>query len=351
MTGQRRCCGWQAYRQVFITVNTRQFFDQIRLDGHIKAVAWRNHIPAVFGGCDLHTQTLENIFNFAVIEFDTQYQFSTGTAQMNLCLLRQVLVSGDFHHRAGLTTADVQHQRCGAFHSFGGQVVIHTTLKAVRGICVQAIAARAAGNGQRAEERGFQQQILSAFRYSGMFAPHDATDGQWFFMVGNHQGIAVQGHFLTIKQCELFALLCHTYADAAFYLSQIECMHGLAQFKQYVVSNINHRINRADTATTQFFHHPQRCGGFYIHAFNDTAHITRALFRSCDFNIGFVVDGWRHWFDFQFGQIGFVQYADFTRQTGHAQAVCAVGRQIHFDDGIVEVHVLAEVFAHRRIRW
>ncbi len=165
-TRQRRCGGRNAYRQVFIAVNTGQLFNQIRLNGHIKTVAWRNHIPAVFGRSYLHTQTGQNVFNFAVFQLNAKNQLCTGTTQMNLSLLWQVFFCRYFHHRARLAAADIQNQRGGTFHGFGCQVVVHTTLKTVGRICVQTVVTGTTGNRQWAEESRFQQQILSIFRHT-----------------------------------------------------------------------------------------------------------------------------------------------------------------------------------------
>ena len=137
-------------------------------------------------------------------------------------------------------------------------------------------------------------------------------------MVGNHQGIGVQADFLPIQQGQLFALLGHTHADTTLNLAQVEGVHGLPQFQQHIVGNIHHRINGADTAATQLFHHPQRRRRFDIHALNNTTEVTRAGFRCQHLNNRRITDTDHGRLNVRALHRRLIQYADFAGQSGNA---------------------------------
>ncbi|CSD30570.1 Uncharacterised protein [Vibrio cholerae] len=70
-------------------------------------------------------------------------------------------------------------------------------------------------------------------------------------------------------------MLSQTNHDSAFNLRQIKRVHWLALLQHHEVSDINHRIDRADTTTTQFFLHPEWRLRLNIHVLHDTTKVTR----------------------------------------------------------------------------
>ena len=74
--------------------------------------------------------------------------------------LRQRGFVGDVDNRARFAAADVDQQASRTLHRFVLQRRIHATLVAMRSISVQTVTACAAGDGERAEERAFQQDVL-----------------------------------------------------------------------------------------------------------------------------------------------------------------------------------------------
>lgn len=77
-------------------------------------------------------------------------------------------------------------------------------------------------------------------------------------MVGDHQGVAAQGHFLTVEQHQLLALFGHAHTDATVDLGQVERMQRLTQLKHHVVGDVHCGIDAANFSTAQALDHPQR---------------------------------------------------------------------------------------------
>ena len=64
---------------------------------------------------------------------------------------------------------------------------------------MQAVGTGLAGQQVRGEERGFQQEVAGAGAHRRRFATHNAGDGQWARVIGNHQGFRLQFHRLAIE--------------------------------------------------------------------------------------------------------------------------------------------------------
>ena len=106
-----------------------------------------------------------------------------------------------------------------------------------------------------------------------MLATHHAGNGHRLLVIGNHQGIFGQFHFLAIQQHQLFSGLCHAHHNAALDLFAIERVHGLAKFQHDVVGDIHRRVNGTDTGATQLFLHPQRGFRLQVHVAQHPAQI------------------------------------------------------------------------------
>ena len=74
--------------------------------------------------------------------------------------LRQGVFVGHINNRARFAAADVDQQTGRTFHRFVLQRRVNAALVAVGGIGMQAVTACATGDGERAEEGAFQQDVL-----------------------------------------------------------------------------------------------------------------------------------------------------------------------------------------------
>ena len=284
------------------------------------------------------------------VHFHAKHLGDAFGAQGNRGHLRQVLLADGFDDRAGFAADNVQQQLGGAFHGFAGQVRVDAALVAVRGIGVQAVGTGFTGNRNRLEEGTFQEQVAGCFGvYTAVLPPHDAGDGQGTGVVGDHQGVGAQGHFLAVEQNELFALFGHAYANTAVDFCQVEGVHRLAEFEHHVVGDVYGGVDAAHVAAAQALDHPQRGWLAQVDVTDNAAQVARACSRGADFNRAhFVVGRWygRH---YRAGHRGVVQGADVTRQAGDGQAVTAVRRKADFDAGVVQAQVGTNVLAYRGI--
>ena len=181
---------------------------------------------------------------------------------------------------------------------------------------------------------------MGVFGHAGGFTTENAGHGDRLLFIGNHQGVAVQADGVAVEQRQFFALLGHAYANGTVKGRQIEGMHRLAPLQQHQVGDIYHRIYAANAAATQFFLHPQRSGGLDVDILDHSTQVARTGRRGFQFDTDFVIDGGGDRGDLGPVHILLIQYAHFPSQTGHAQAVGAVGGQVHFDGDIVEGQIV-----------
>ncbi|KPW89077.1 Uncharacterized protein ALO79_06617 [Pseudomonas syringae pv. castaneae] len=269
--------------------------------------------------------------------------------QSDRCNLGQVLFTDGFDDRAGFATGDLQQQASGALHGFTGQLPVHATLVAVRGIGVQTVGTRLASHRDGVEESTFQKDVASAGSHAAVLATHDTGDCQSTLVVGNDQGVGTQADFLAVEQNELLALLRHAHTNAAVDFGQIESMQRLTQLEHHVVGDVDSGIDAAHVGTTQALDHPQRSRTRQINVADDAAQVTRACSRSQYFDRAHFIVHSADSSDLRTGDVSGVQRTDFTRQTGHRQAVATVRGQVDLDAGVVQVQVDANVLTDRRI--
>ena len=299
---------YRLVRDAVIAINARHFFDQVFFDFHVETPAWRNRLPLVVTDRNFTAQASQNIGHLIISNVMTNQAIQLAAAQCDGRTLRQRGFMSHIDDWTRFAAAQFDQQRGSALDCFVLQRRINATLVAVRSIGVQAMTARTAGDGQRAEESRFQQHVLGFVIHARVLAAKDTGHRQRFVVVGNHQGVCTEFGFRTVQQDQGFALFRHPHFDAAFDAIFIERMHWLTQFQQDIVSHINDRINGANTAATQFLFHPQRRWRFDVDALHHAAQIARAGVGGFNFDWQHVRDGRRHWRDFRRVQRQLVQY-------------------------------------------
>ncbi|MNI41102.1 hypothetical protein D3C73_953460 [compost metagenome] len=117
----------------------------------------------------------------------------------------------------------------------GDAGVVHAALEAMAGFRAELVAARAAGDGLRPPERGFQIDVLRVQRHGGGFTAHDA--GQAFHLItsDDHAHLRVQRDGLAVQQFQRFAFARPAHGDVAADLVQIEHVRRTAQLEHDVV--------------------------------------------------------------------------------------------------------------------
>ena len=243
-------------RNIVITIDAGDFFDQVLFDGNIETPARRDGLPLVLAFGDVTAQTTQNIANLRILNVVTNQTIQLAAAKLDGRRLRQGRFVGDVNDRASFAAANIHQQAGRTLHRLILQRGVHAALVAVGSIGMQAMTAGAPGNGQRAKERAFQQNVLRFIVYAGVLAAENPPHGQSFLMVSNHQSIGVQLSLGAVQQDQGFSFMRHTHDNSAFNAVFIEGVHRLAQLEQDVVGHVNHRIDGANTAAAQLLFHP-----------------------------------------------------------------------------------------------
>ena len=298
MAAHHQTCLYRLVRDAVIAINARHFFHQVFFDFHIETPGWRNRLPLVVTDSHFTAQARQNIGHLLIGNVMTNQAIQLATTQRNRRTLRQRSFMGHIDDWARFTAAQFNQQRGSTLDCFVLQCRINAALVAVRSIGVQTMTARAAGDGQRAEESRFQQHVLGFVVHARVLAAKDTGHRQRFMMVGNDQGICTEFGFRTVQQNQGLALFCHTHFDTAFDAIFIERMHWLTQFQQDVVGDVNDRINGTNTAATQFLFHPQRSWRFNVNPLHHAAQIARAGIGGFNFDWQHVCNRRRYWRDF-----------------------------------------------------
>ncbi|MDT4829886.1 hypothetical protein FQZ97_633200 [compost metagenome] len=336
-----------ANRQAVVAVEAAQLFDQVHFQADVEAVARHVHAPLAGAvGGDLEVQRGEQALDFGGVHFHAQHLRDALGTQGDRLDLRQVRFACGFDDGAGFAADDVQQQAGGALHGFAGELEVHATLEAVRGVGVQAIGTGLASDGDGVEEGGFEEQVASLGADAAVLATHDAGDGQGAGVVGDHQGVGTQGDFLAVEQDKLLALLRHAHADTAVDFGEVEGVHRLAEFEHHVVGDVDGGVDAAHVGTAQALDHPQRGRLGQVDVADHAAEVARAGSRGGDFHRAHFVMGRGNGGDLRAGDRRIVECTHFAGEAGKAQAVATVGGQAQFDDHVIQAEVGADVLAH-----
>ena len=305
-------------RDVVVAVNAGHFFHQIFLDLHVKTPGRRNGFPLVLTLSNFAAQTRQNVGYLRIGNVVTNQTIQFAAAQGNGRTLRQRRFVGHINYRTRFAAADVDQEASRTLHRFVLQRRIHATLVAVRSISVQTVTACAAGDGERAEERAFQQDVLRLVVNARVLAAEDPAHRQRFVVIGNHQGVSVQFRFAAVQQNQGFALFRHAHDDPTFDTIFIKGVHWLAQLQQNIVGDVDDCIDRTDTAATQFLFHPQRGWRFNVNTFHHTTEVAWAGLRRVYLYRQHVTDGCLNRNDLRHVQFSLVQHGHVAGHTDDA---------------------------------
>src|SRR5689334_8429128 len=88
-----------------ITVETRNFLDEICLDSDVESPRWRRDLPSAFLAVHAHSQFYEVARNSGLLDTRTEYELHAFVAQADHCaLVSQVALAHDSRpgHAAGI---------------------------------------------------------------------------------------------------------------------------------------------------------------------------------------------------------------------------------------------------------
>ena len=294
-------------RDIVVAVHAGHFFHQIFFDLHVETPGWRNGFPLILTFSHFAAQTRQNVGHLRIGNVVTNQTIQLAAAQSNGRTLRQRRLVGHIDNRTRFAAADVDQQASRTLHRFVLQRRIHPTLIAVRSVSVQTVTACAAGDGERAEERAFQQDVLRFVVDARVLAAEDPAHRQRFVVIGNYQSVGVQFRFAAVQQNQGFALFRHAHNNTPFDTIFIEGVHWLAQLQQNIVGHVNHSVDRTDTTATQFLFHPQRGWRFNVNTFHHATEVARTCVRGVNLNRQHITDGCLNRSDLRLVQFGLVQ--------------------------------------------
>ena len=164
-------------------------------------------------------------------------------AQRHFEALRQAVGILDDMRGSGSTAGDLQQQTRGTRD--GALLVsrVYAALESLPGIGDETIAAAAAGDGGRREERGFKKHVDGVCAAHRARSTHDPRHTHSPLVVGYYEYICREFDFLAIEQRDFFAAPCLPGFQATLQLAQIVGMHGLTELEHHVLRNVDHRAD------------------------------------------------------------------------------------------------------------
>ena len=121
----------------------------------------------------------------------------------------------------------------------GAGVEVRAALEAVRGVGVQAVAARAETDTDGVEPRGLDQDVLGLRGNHGVPAAHDAGQAQSLRVVGDDEIVGFERVLGAIEKLEPLALAREADDDSAVELVQVKGVGGMAHPLQNEVGGID----------------------------------------------------------------------------------------------------------------
>src|SRR5262245_19943701 len=111
-------------------------------------------------------------------------------------------------------------------------------------IGMKTVAPGPARNCERCEIGALKENIGWSRADRAGFTTHHSCHRQCLFLVGDYQHIRSELNILTVQQGELFSRPCVANADTTFEFAEVECVHRLTEFEQYIIGDVNHRVDR-----------------------------------------------------------------------------------------------------------
>src|SRR5690606_8091679 len=126
-------------------------------------------------------------------------------------------------------------------------------------------------------------------------------------------------------------------------------MQRLPQLQHHIVGHIHYRVDTAHAGTAQALLHPQGRRTAQVYAPNDPANVAWASRRRFNSNLETIRNAGRHWLNLRRRDRQTVEHAQLPGQTGNAQAVASVWREIHVDYAVIQPQIVYNVFPKRSV--
>ena len=203
---------------------------------------------------------------------------------------------------------------------------------------------------RRAEEvGGFKDDGGGILVDTTVLSALDTRYSRRLFAVTDHQHLRGECTLGALQSENAFALSgIADYDLSVLHVLEVKCMEGLAVFQHYIVGDVHNVVDGTHTAGTQTL--PQPTGRWAdANIFYHLCHIARTEFGVFHPNAEVVLDVITAalYFRLMQPQRYIIGYSSFPGQTGHRQAVGAVGGDFKFHCHVVQTDGLADVGAQR----
>lgn len=222
----------------------------------------------------------------------------------------------------------------GAFASGVDEGGIESAFEAVGGVGDEAEATGGGADGGGVEDGAFEEHRCCFFGDAGVFAAHDAGEGDGFLGVGDDEVVGVKFVSFAVEGGEFFVGFGLANANGvADEGRRIEGVERLAKFEEDVVGDVNDVVDGTKADGFEAFAHPLGAGGDF-EVCEKLGGVAKAFFWAFDFDLpAFVVRkfyffGGREWFGFE------AEGGEFADDASVGEEVGSIGGDFDFDDGV-----------------
>ena len=338
------------FRQLVVTPETGHFFHEVLFDFDIEAVRGRGHREEVTVTRVLKPETLEGFFHEVGRNVHTDELAAACSAELHDAALREIGLN--VAHRAdarGVGSADRENERRDVLEMLTGRSIVDTALETERGVRREVELTGAALDRGRTEERGLDEEVHRVIRHRVRRAAHDAGDRLRTVIIRDHAVVRGQVNGLAVQELNLLAFLRPARRHGAGELIEVKEVSRTAELEEHVIRNIDESRNRTLTAALKPLRHPFRRLRLGVQPRDHAARITGAKVRGLNLHGMSRVSRHSGFMDFRELQLSPRHGVDFTRDTGERKRVTAVRRDVQIHHDVVEVSVLADIFADRGV--
>ena len=244
---------------VVVAIDAQYVFHHVARAGNIHTVcrdAQCEHIVGFF--FNLHLESGEDGLHQTLVESLADETRHVVERQLyRRTLNRRRVEIRDF--TADFAACQLLHEQCGSLEGINHIVGIHATLKAERGIGVQALTARRLAHPCRMEASRLKEDVGCLFRNARFKSAEHAGDTHRLLCVANHKVAGCHRAFHTVESHEFRAFSGWAHHDfVAFHLCQVEAVQRLAISVKYEVCNVDHIVDWTLTDGCQIVAQPLR---------------------------------------------------------------------------------------------
>ena len=271
-------CGRHDHGNVVVAVKARDFLDQIRREREIGTPRGSRHRErAVVGAFNDATDRAQQLGDALGSVGNARQALHLADGQRNDDGLAALIHVGD----AGIDGASAifEEKLDRTLGSNRGKLRVRAALETLRGLRVQLVSARAAGDGHRIEVCSLEQHVSRAFANLGVGTTHDTGDADnartlSLGRVGDQQILRVELALFLVQGHQRLARAGTAHDDRGGQVAQVVGVHRLTEVKHDVVSNVDGQRQRSHARGLETLDHPARSRSVGVRAAHDASNET-----------------------------------------------------------------------------